>query len=254
MRLRALLHRNNASSANRFDAPITLCGFTALSVDTITNVVTSCIRALCANRYVPTALFSTAASGLLSMSGTCLKAAAWIMVSGFCASKYLCKQRAIADVSNNRAYDAPTCSDAQIKIDLVEIPFRVIQKNQAPGFLSDDRLGKSRADRTSRSGQQNAAIGEGDIHRKLAIATPLRWRTAKSANPTATFTDRPHDLGGRTTSIFALRWSQIMIQAWQRFPVCSQLHLQTERFQSRPFLVRREQTRQGQRGTAHCRR
>src|SRR5258708_6340669 len=86
MGLRGLLHRNNASSANLLDAPITLCGFTALSVDTMTNVVTSCIRALSAKRQVPRALFWTAGIGLFSISGTCLNAAAWITVSGFRSS------------------------------------------------------------------------------------------------------------------------------------------------------------------------
>ena len=60
----------------RFVAPITLVGLTALSVLIITNFLTPYLSAILATFHVPTTLFLTASSGLTSISGTCLCAAA----------------------------------------------------------------------------------------------------------------------------------------------------------------------------------
>jgi len=64
-------------SARRFEAPMTLVGFTALSVEIMTKICTPCQLAARAVFIVPIRLFFTASSGLRSISGTCLCAAAW---------------------------------------------------------------------------------------------------------------------------------------------------------------------------------
>ncbi len=58
-------------------APITLVGFTALSVEIIRKRDTPCRTAARASTHVPPTLFFTASHGLDSMRGTCLWAAAW---------------------------------------------------------------------------------------------------------------------------------------------------------------------------------
>ena len=64
-------------SQMRLVQPITLVGFTALSVESCTNRSTSCSLALTSRFLVPRTLFLTASAGLTSISGTCLCAAAW---------------------------------------------------------------------------------------------------------------------------------------------------------------------------------
>jgi hypothetical protein len=53
-----------------------LIGLTALSVETMTKLATPSACAILARFAVPRALLPTAAKGLCSISGTCLKAAA----------------------------------------------------------------------------------------------------------------------------------------------------------------------------------
>ena len=59
-----------------------LVGLTALSVEIRTIAVTSLARAASATLRVPSVLVRTPSAGLLSISGTCLKAAAWKTTSG----------------------------------------------------------------------------------------------------------------------------------------------------------------------------
>ncbi len=59
-------------SATRLQAPITLVGFTALSVEIITNERTPYSSARSARWNVASAVFLTASPGLASISGTCL--------------------------------------------------------------------------------------------------------------------------------------------------------------------------------------
>ena len=61
-----------AHSASAFDAPITVAGLTALSVDTSTNRSAPASPAADATMRVATALFRTASTGFSSISGTCL--------------------------------------------------------------------------------------------------------------------------------------------------------------------------------------
>ena len=70
------LHSATRSSTNRFVAPITLIGRTALSVEISTNVRAPAARAASRVAQVPRMLFSTASTRWNSMSGTCLNAAA----------------------------------------------------------------------------------------------------------------------------------------------------------------------------------
>ena len=65
------------SSATRFEAPITLVGFTALSVEINTNLSAPYLTAARATFFVPRTLFLIASSGWASIRGTCLCAAAW---------------------------------------------------------------------------------------------------------------------------------------------------------------------------------
>ncbi len=62
-----------SSSASRLLAPMTLVGFTALSVEMSTNFSTPWRIAACAAHHVPSALFRTASQALSSsINGTCL--------------------------------------------------------------------------------------------------------------------------------------------------------------------------------------
>ena len=61
-----------ASSAMRFDAPMTLVGLTALSVLTSTKVWAPDSCAHCRVFFVPTTLVRHASSGWSSITGTCL--------------------------------------------------------------------------------------------------------------------------------------------------------------------------------------
>ena len=61
----------------RLEQPITFVGFTALSVDTITNFFTLYLTLKSAIIFVPQTLFCTLSLGLSSIMGTCLYAAAW---------------------------------------------------------------------------------------------------------------------------------------------------------------------------------
>src|SRR5690606_24503342 len=63
-------------SAALLEAPITLVGFTALSVETITNFWTSYFTERFARLMVPPILTYTASCGFFSINGTCLYAAA----------------------------------------------------------------------------------------------------------------------------------------------------------------------------------
>ena len=69
-------------SHTRLVAPITLVGFTALSVEISTNRSAPYRSAELATLKVPNTLFFTASSGLSSIRGTCLWAAAWNTISG----------------------------------------------------------------------------------------------------------------------------------------------------------------------------
>ena len=69
-------------SARRFDAPMTLVGFTALSVLMKTIARQPTARAASATTRVPSALVSSPSSGSFSTIGTCFSAAAWKTSSG----------------------------------------------------------------------------------------------------------------------------------------------------------------------------
>ena len=75
------------SSQQRLVAPMTLVGLTALSVEIMTNFSTPCLSAICATLSVPKMLFLQASSGLVSIKGTCLCAAAWKTILGICSVK-----------------------------------------------------------------------------------------------------------------------------------------------------------------------
>ena len=63
--------------AERLHWPITVCRLTALSVEIWTKRSTPNSAATSAMAFVADALFATAASGCVFISGTCLYAAAW---------------------------------------------------------------------------------------------------------------------------------------------------------------------------------
>ena len=69
-------------SQTLFVAPITLVGLTALSVEIKTTDSNLYLRQHSATFLVPNILFFIASSGLFSISGTCLCAAAWNSISG----------------------------------------------------------------------------------------------------------------------------------------------------------------------------
>ena len=75
------------NSATRFVAPITLVGFTALSVLTSTNAATPIVADASATIFVPKTLFLMASHGFASIIGTCLCAAQWKTTCGRSASK-----------------------------------------------------------------------------------------------------------------------------------------------------------------------
>ena len=94
-------------SHTRLAAPITLVGFTALSVEMSTNLPTQCRSAASSRLRVPTTLFSTASRGLASSSGTCLCAAAWNTTVG----RNLAKACSTASASRMSATTACMASD-----------------------------------------------------------------------------------------------------------------------------------------------
>ena len=63
---------STAHSASAFDAPITVAGVTALSVETSTKRLAPARPAAAATMRVATALLRTASTGFSSISGTCL--------------------------------------------------------------------------------------------------------------------------------------------------------------------------------------
>ena len=63
---------STAHSASAFEAPITVAGETALSVETSTNVLTPASPAMRATRRVASALLRTASTGFSSIIPTCL--------------------------------------------------------------------------------------------------------------------------------------------------------------------------------------
>ena len=63
---------STAYSASAFDAPITVAGDTALSVETRTNAFTPVSPAIRATSRVASALLRTASTGLDSIRPTCL--------------------------------------------------------------------------------------------------------------------------------------------------------------------------------------
>ena len=63
-------------SQTRFETPMMLAGFTALSLEMSTNLPTPLRSASCTRLRVPTMLLSTASRGFASSTGTCLCAAA----------------------------------------------------------------------------------------------------------------------------------------------------------------------------------
>ena len=69
-------------SASRLEAPMTLVGLTALSVEISTIASAPAARAASATWRVPAALVSSPSSGLASTIGTCFSAAAWNTSSG----------------------------------------------------------------------------------------------------------------------------------------------------------------------------
>ena len=75
-------HPSTTCSAMRLVAPITLEGCTALSVEISTNFSAPKRAAHSATERVPSTLLRTASTTLLSISGTCLYAAAWNTNSG----------------------------------------------------------------------------------------------------------------------------------------------------------------------------
>src|SRR3954468_17255886 len=78
---------STAYSASALDAPITVAGCTALSVETSTNRATPASAATRAMSRVASALLRTASTGLSSISATCLYAAAWKTTVGRCCAK-----------------------------------------------------------------------------------------------------------------------------------------------------------------------
>ena len=67
-----MLAASIAHSASALDAPITVSGETALSVETSTNRFVLASPAAAATMRVATALLRTASIGFSSISGTCL--------------------------------------------------------------------------------------------------------------------------------------------------------------------------------------
>ena len=69
-------------SASHFDAPMTLAGLMALSVEMNTNRSVPADTAASARLAVPRTLVVNASAGCSSSTGTCLWAAAWKTISG----------------------------------------------------------------------------------------------------------------------------------------------------------------------------
>ena len=90
-------------SASRLDAPMTLVGFTALSVEISTIASAPVARAASATWRVPAALVSRPSNGFASTIGTCFSAAAWNTSSGRSASN-TARMRASSRISAIRVW------------------------------------------------------------------------------------------------------------------------------------------------------
>ncbi len=96
------------SSANRFAAPMTLLGLTALSVLIRTNACTPAAAAASATTFVPKMLFLIASPGLASIIGTCLWAAQWKTTCGASSAKTRAMRRASQTSATHGRISDPT--------------------------------------------------------------------------------------------------------------------------------------------------
>ena len=160
-------------SASRLEAPITLVGFTALSVEISTIACAPAARAASATMRVPAALVSRPSSGLASTIGTCFSAAAWNTSSGRNSST-TARMRASSRMSASTARRGTDgVALAQFQVDLPQRELAVVEQHQHLGAEGGHLPRQFAADRAARAGHQHAAALHQPRH-ALAVERHLR--------------------------------------------------------------------------------
>ena len=160
-------------SAIRFEAPITLVGLTALSVEISTIADAPAARAASATWRVPTALVSSPSSGFASTIGTCFSAAAWNTSSGRASSKIGADARLVADVGDaaRRATSGWVSASSRSICHSAYSPLS--SRMSCAGPKRGDLAGELAADRAAGAGDDHAPALDQPRH-ALAVERHLR--------------------------------------------------------------------------------
>ncbi len=169
-------------SASRFEAPITLVGFTALSVEISTIACAPTARAASATWRVPATLVSSPSSGLASTIGTCFSAAAWNTSSGRYASN-TARMRASSRMSAISALAVHLrVGLGQLDVDLPQRVFAVVEQDQRLRPERRDLARELAADGAAGAGDDDAAALDQPRH-ALAVERHLRRGSAGPRSP-----------------------------------------------------------------------
>ena len=151
---------STAHSASAFEAPITVSGDTALSVDTSTNRFAPASPAAAATIRVATALLRTASIGFSSISGTCLYAAAWKTTPGRCSWNTSLIRTASRDVREHRRGAREVSLLLELAADLEQRVLGVLDQDQPPRRHARDLAAELRPDRPARAGHEHGLAGQ----------------------------------------------------------------------------------------------
>jgi hypothetical protein len=157
----------------RFVAPITELGRTALSVEIRTNASTPCSPASRPRDLGARTLLRTASPGLDSISGTCLWAAAWKTTSGTPCSN-TARSRSSSPTSPTRGTIQVRATGAELAVDVEQRELRALVEQQVGGPEAGDLAGELGADRAAGAGDHHAAAGQEAFERLLVERTGSR--------------------------------------------------------------------------------
>ena len=104
-----------------------------MSVETRTKRFVPCSAASSASTFVPSTLFRTDSSGLASMRGTCLYAAAWNTTAGRVALEDPADLRGLLHVGERRHRREVAALVLQLVVDLDEGVFGVVDEDDLVG-------------------------------------------------------------------------------------------------------------------------
>ena len=185
-------------SPTRFEAPMTLAGCTALSVEMNTKRSTrrggSRPRARCA---CPARWCAPPRAGWLSRSGTCLWAAAWKTTSGPVAREHLGDALGVADVGEQLDRGA----SGNVAASVVQVRLVVVEQQEEPTGLHVGDLPRDlRADRPAGAGDQDPAPSRMARTPRRGRSTPARARGGRRSAGRGRRAGSPVPRPGRTPS------------------------------------------------------